>query len=149
MRFSMGSAWVFIKCMGVIAIKSPVDCLGDLITVARELNVPWLNYLVGISLFKIGQVDGAQRFLSYSLESGFLRSRAYFFVGLARKNLKYRAYESDFEESVLSGVARQEAGWHPKFMKEIERELMMGYSKMDDETFEGMAYSIVKAQTGG
>lgn len=149
MRFSLGSAWLFIKCIGVIAIKSPIDCLGDLITIARELNVPWLNYLVGICLFKIGQVDGAQRFLSYSLESGSLRSRAYYFVGLARKNLKYRAYENDFEESVLSGVGRLGTSWHPKFMKEIERELMMSYSKeMDKETFEGMAYAIVNTQAG-
>jgi tetratricopeptide (TPR) repeat protein len=148
MRFSMGTLRVSIKCVAVIAVKSPVDCLGDLISVARDLNVPWLNYLVGICLFKIGQIEGAQRFLTYSLESGSLRSRAYYFVGLARKFLKHQSSESDFEESVLSGVGRQSAGWHPKFMKQIERELLMSYSKeKGDETFEGMAFALVEAQT--
>jgi tetratricopeptide (TPR) repeat protein len=149
MRFSMGSAWLFIKCLSVMSFRSPIDCLGDLISVARDLNVPWLNYLVGISLFKIGQIEGAQRFLTYSLESSSLRARACYFVGLARKQLKYQAYDNDFEEAVLTGVGRQNAGWHPKFVKLIERELMMSYSKVKDiDTFEGMAYAIVDAQTG-
>ncbi len=149
MRFSLGSAWLFVRCLPVIFFKSPVDCLGDLISIARDLNVPWLNYLVGISLFKIGQVEGAQRFLTYSLESDSLRSRAYYFVGLARKHLKYQAYDSDFEEAVLSGVGRQGSAWHPNFMKLIERELLLSYSKgKDGDTFEGMAYAIVDAQTG-
>ncbi len=149
MRFSIGSAWTFAKCLPVIVFKSPLDCLGDLIPIARDLNVPWLNYLVGLCLFKIGQTEGAQRFLSYSLESDSLRSRASYFVGLARKELKYQAYESDFEEAVLCGVGRQKAGWHPNFVKLIERELMMSYSKVKDiETFEGMAFAIVDAQTG-
>ncbi len=149
MRFSLGSAWTFVKCLPVVFFKSPLDCLGDLISVARDLNVPWLNYLVGLCLFKIGQIEGAQRFLSYSLESDSLRARASYFVGLARKQLKYQAYENDFEEAVLCGVGRQSAGWHPNFMKLIERELMMSYSKVkDNETFEGMAFAIVDAQTG-
>lgn len=149
MRFSLGSAWIFARCLPIIFFKSPVDCLGDLISIARDLNVPWLNYLVGISLFKIGQVEGAQRFLTYSLESDSLRSRAYYFVGLARKHLKYQAYDNDFEEAALSGVGRQSAAWHPNFMKVIERELLMSYSKVKDvDTFEGMAFAIVDAQTG-
>jgi len=148
MRFSIGTLRVLVKCVVVTVFKSPVDCLGDLITVARDLNVPWLNYLVGICLFKIGQIEGAQRFLGYSLESGSLRARAYYFVGLARKSLKYQSSESDFEEAILSGVGRQAAGWHPKFMKQIERELLMSYSKVKgDETFEGIAFALVEAQT--
>ncbi|PKL50286.1 MAG: hypothetical protein CVV42_03260 [Candidatus Riflebacteria bacterium HGW-Riflebacteria-2] len=149
MRFSLGSAWTFVKCLPVIFFRSPVDCLGELVSIARDLNVPWLNYLVGISLFKVGQIEGAQRFLTYSLESGSLRSRAYYFVALARKQLKYAAYESDFEEAVLSGLATQITGWHPKFVKRIERDLIMSYSKVkDNETFEGMAYAIIDDQTG-
>jgi len=149
MRFSLGSAWTFVKCLPVIFFRSPIECLGDLINIARDLNVPWLNYLVGISLFKTGQLEGAQRFLTYSLESGSLRARACYFVGLARKQLRYQAYDNDFEEAVLTGVGRQSAGWHPKFMKLIERELMMSYSKVKDlDSFEGMAYAIVDAQTG-
>lgn len=149
MRFSLGSAWTFSKCLVVIIIKSPLDCLGDLIGVARDLNVPWLNYLVGICLFHIGQIEGAQRFLSYSLTSDSLRARAYYFVGLARKNLAYQAYENDFEEAVLSALGRQSAGWHPGFMKQVERNLLMSYSKVkDNQTFEGMAYALIDAQTG-
>lgn len=149
MRFSLGSSWIFVKCMFITVLKSPVDCLGDLIPVARDLNVPWLNYLVGISLFKIGQIEGAQRFLTYSIASQSLRTRACYFVGLARKHLKHNIYESDFEEAILSGLGRPVTGWHPKFMKVIERELLMSYSKdKGDETFEGMAYSLVDAQTG-
>lgn len=149
MRFSIGSAWIFVKCMFITMTKSPVDCLGGLIEVARDLNVPWLNYLVGICLFKIGQIDGAQRFLSYSITGESVRTRACYFVGLARKNLKYQIYESDFEEAVLTGLGRPATGWHPKFMKDIERELLIGYSKdKSDETFEGMAYLLVDALTG-
>jgi tetratricopeptide (TPR) repeat protein len=149
MRFSLGSAWTFVRCLPVIFFKSPIECLGDLITVARDLNVPWLNYLVGICLFQTGQIEGAQRFLSYSLESGSLRSRACYFVALARKQLKYQAFENDFEEAVLSGLGRQNASWHPRFMKQIECELLLRYSKVkDNETFEGMAFAIVDAQAG-
>ncbi|EKD82007.1 MAG: hypothetical protein ACD_39C01524G0003 [uncultured bacterium] len=149
MRFSLGTSWVFVKCIFTTVTRSPVDCLGDLISVARDLNVPWLNYLVGICLFKIGQAEGAQRFLAYSFDSASLRVRAYYFAGLARKNLKYQSCENDFEEAVLCGVGRQAAGWHPKFMKQIERELLISYSKVkDNETFEGMAFALVEAQTG-
>jgi len=149
MRFSLGSSWIFIKCIFTTVMKSPVDCLGNLIPIARDLNVPWLNYLVGICLFKIGQIEGALRFLTYSLNSSSLRSRACYFVGLARKHLKHNLFDSDFEEAILSALGRPAAGWHPKFMKVIERELLMSYSKdKSDITFEGMAYSIVEAQTG-
>lgn len=149
LKFSLGSLWLAISCVFTIIFKSPEHCLGNLITVARDLNVAWVNYLTGITLFKIGQIEGAQRFLAYSFVNDAIRPRAYYFFGLTRKLLKHNLYELDFEEAVLSGLGHRKSGWHPKFVKQIERELLISYSKdKGDESFEGMAYKLVEDVTG-
>ncbi|MDD2999254.1 MAG: hypothetical protein PHV05_09360 [Candidatus Riflebacteria bacterium] len=148
-RLSTGSLWLALRCVITISLHSPIECLGNLVVVARELNVPWINYLTGITLFKIGQIEGAQRFLTYSFSNAALRMRAYYFFGLTRKLLKHRMCEIDFEESVLSGLGKSSRGWHPNFIKQIERELLISYSKeRSDETFEGMAFKLVEDQVG-
>jgi tetratricopeptide (TPR) repeat protein len=149
-KFSIGSLRLAFSCIFTIIFKSPEECLGDLIVVARDLNNAWVNYLTGITLFKVGQIEGAQRFLAYSFTSEAIRPRAYYFFGLTRKLLKHNLYEHDFEESVLSGLAQKRTGWHPEFIRRIERDLLISYSKdKSDETFEGMAFKLVEDATGG
>lgn len=149
-KFSIGSLSMAISCIFTIIFKSPEQCLGDLIVVARDLNIAWVNYLTGITLLKVGQIEGAQRFLAFSFTNKAIRPRAYYFFGLTRKLLKHNLYEFDFEEAVLSGLAKYRSGWHPKFVKQIERELLISYSKdKSDKTFEGMAYQLVEDVTGG
>ncbi len=148
-KFSLGSLRLAVSCIFTIIFKSPEECLGDLIVVARDLNNAWVNYLTGITLLKAGQIEGAQRFLAFSFTSEAVRSRAYYFFGLTRKLLKHNLYEHDFEESVLSGLARKRTGWHPEFIRRIERDLLISYSKdKSDETFEGMAFKLVEDATG-
>lgn len=147
-RFPLGTLKVAVKCVLTILMKSPEACLGDLITVARDLNVHWINYLAAICLLKIGQIEGAQRFLTYSY-SDDLKTRASYFMGLTRKLLNQRIQESDFEESVLAGLGKPARGWHPNFVKQIEQGLLISYSKEKSlETFEGMAYKLVCDQVG-
>ncbi len=149
-KFSIGSLGLAISCIFTIIFKTPEHCLGNLIVVARDLNIAWVNYLTGITLLKVGQIEGAQRFLAYSFSSESIRPRAYYFFGLTRKLLKHNLYELDFEESVLSGLSQHKSGWHPNFVKQIERGLLLSYSKdKSEETFEGMAYKLVEDVTGG
>ncbi|HNX76176.1 MAG TPA: hypothetical protein PLM07_06275 [Candidatus Rifleibacterium sp.] len=149
-KFSISSLGLAISCMITILFKSPEQCLGNLIVVARDMNIAWINYLTGITLFKAGQIEGAQRFLAFSFTNETIRPRAYYFHGLARKLLKHNLYELDFEEAVLSGLGRHKSGWHPNFVKQIERQLLISYSKdKSDETFEGMAFKLVEDVTGG
>lgn len=147
-RFPLGTLKLSVKCALTILLKSPEACLGDLIIVARDLNVHWINYLTAICLLKIGQIEGAQRFFTYSY-SDDIKTRASYFMGLTRKMLNQRIQESDFEESVLSGLGKPARGWHPNFVKQIEQGLLISYSKEKSlETFEGMAYKLVSDQVG-
>ncbi len=149
-RFSVSSLGLAISCIITIIFKSPEHCLGNLIVVARDLNIAWVNYLTGITLLKIGQIEGAQRFLAFSFTNETIRPRAYYFYGITRKLLKNHLCELDFEESLLCGLSRHRSGWHPNFVKQIERELLISYSKdKSDETFEGMAFKLVEDVTGG
>ncbi len=148
-RFSLGSLGMAISCIFTIIFKSPEHCLGNLIVVARDLNIAWVNYLTGITLFKIGQIEGAQRFLAYSRASEAIRPRALYFFGLTRKLQKNDLCVNDFEEAVLTGLAKYRSGWHPYFVKQIEREVLQSYSKeKSEETIEGMAYKLVEDITG-
>lgn len=149
-KFSIGSLGMAISCIFTILFKSPEQCLGNLIVVARDLNIAWVNYLTGITLLKVGQIEGAQRFLAFSFSNKAIRPRAYYFFGLTRKLLKHNLYELDFEEAVLSGLGKYKSGWHPNFVKQIERGLLISYSKeKSEETLEGMAYKLVEDVTGG
>lgn len=148
-RLPLGTTRLGLKCAATTLLKSPSACLGELVVLARDVNIPWLNYLAGICLFKAGQIEGAQRFLMYSLGDTGLRVRAGYFTGLTRKILKQRIQEADFEEAVLAGLGQTQKSWHPRFIKQIERELIIKYSKENSlETFEGMAYKLVKNQVG-
>jgi len=146
-RLPLGTTRLGLQCAATTLFKSPSACLGELVVLARDINIPWLNYLAGICLFKAGQIEGAQRFLMYSLGDIGLRVRAGYFTGLTRKILKQRIQEADFEEAVLAGLGRSKKSWHPRFIKLIERELIIKYSKDKSfETFEGMAYKLVNHQ---
>jgi hypothetical protein len=148
-RFSIGSLGMAISCLITIVFRSPEHCLGNLIVVARDLNIAWVNYLTGMTLFKIGQIEGAQRFLAYSFTNESIRPRAHYFFGLTRKLMKNNLCEYDFEEALLTGLAKYRSGWHPYFLKQIEREVLVSYGKdKSDKTFEGMACRLIEDITG-
>jgi hypothetical protein len=58
-------------------------------------------------------------------------------------------FNHDFEESLLSSLGQSGKGWHPGFVKNIERELLQTYGKIKDEsTLEGMAFQLAADQIG-
>jgi tetratricopeptide (TPR) repeat protein len=127
----------------------PEFYLPQLVDYARQLNNSWLNYFAGICLFRAKQFEGAQRFLAYSLNNDFIAGRAYYFFGLTRKFLKHNMFNHDFEESLLSSLGQSGKGWHPGFVKNIEKELLQTYGKIKDEsTLEGMAFQLAADQIG-
>ncbi len=148
-RFPPGKFNLGTQLLLSMLISGPEKYLPLLIEVARSLNTPWLNYYAGICLFRVGQIEGAQRFLAYSFSNGYIAGRAYYFFGLTRKLLGQENSEHDFDASIVASMAKNTRGWHPKFMKRIEREILSGYSKVQDlETYEGMAWHLVAAQVG-
>lgn len=141
---------LIFKCAFTMIIRPPESCLGDLIIVARSLNIPALNYLTGMLLFKIGQFDGAQRFLSFASAPGSLSARSRYFSTLARTYTNHRIDDRDFEEPLLTGLSNPRKGWHPNFVRKIERDVLEKYArKTKDDTFEALASYIVRCITGG
>lgn len=140
---------LLLKCTFSMMIRPPEDSLGDLIIVARNLNFPPLNYLTGMLLFKIGQFDGALRFLSFASTQGSLNARSRYFSTLTRTYTNHRINDKDFEEPLLIGLANPKRGWHPKFIRKIERDILEKYArKPKDETFEALASSLIRCLTG-
>jgi tetratricopeptide (TPR) repeat protein len=148
-RFPVGGLRPGLNLFWKMLVSTPEKYLPLLIEVARGLNTAWLNYYAGICLFRVGQYEGAQRFLAYSFTNDFIAGRAYYFYGLTRRLLNQELSNHDFEESVLSSLGKTGNGWHPEFVKNIERDILTKYSKEKSENdYEGMAYKLVKEQVG-
>lgn len=148
-RFPPGGFRLGMQLLWGLIFSTPDKYLPQLIEVARGLNTAWLNYLAGICLFKAGQYDGAQRFLAFSFTNDFLAGRAYYFYGLTRHMLDQDLSNHDFEESILASLGKTGKGWHPKFVKTIEREILAKYGKeKGSESYEGLAYKLVGDQIG-
>jgi tetratricopeptide (TPR) repeat protein len=144
MRFSLGTFNKFIKVFINLTFFEPQNVIKDLTTVARDLNNPWFYYLTGIVLLKEGELEGAQRFLAFCLKRQNVKSRAYFFYGLIRKHLKNTSYPLDFEESLISGLNYLSLGWHPFFMKKIERSILDSYSyERSGNSYEDLAFKLM------
>lgn len=148
-KFPTGQLYASMKLFIFMHFLSPEKYMPLLFEVARILNIPWLNYFTGICLLNMEQFEGAQRFLTYSLSNRFVAGRAYYFFGLTRKLLNHANSETAFDSAIIHATARDVKGWHPNFVRKIEREIMEKYSKIkDDSSFEGIAWQIVNAQVG-
>jgi tetratricopeptide (TPR) repeat protein len=148
-RFPPGGFTQSIYLFIAMHISRPALFLPQLIETARGLNTAWLNYFAAICLFQAEQFEGAQRFLAFSFSNDHLAGRAYYFYGLSRRLLGQKLSTHDFEEAVLSALSNKKKGWHPKFMKKIEHELILNFGKKkDEESFEGLAYQLITDQLG-
>lgn len=148
-RFPPGRFYDGVNLVRAILFSGPDKYLPLLIEVARGLNIAWLNYYAGICLFRAGQLEGAQRFLAYSFSNQHLAGRAYYFFGLTRKLLEQQHYDNDFDASIVASMARRTRGWHPEFVKRIERQILKDYSvNRESESYEGMACLLVSSAIG-
>lgn len=148
-RFPPGRFYDGAKLIWAILVSGPDQYLPLLIEVARGLNIAWLNYYTGICLLRAGQLEGAQRFLAYSFSNQHIAGRAYYFFGLTRRLLEQQHYDNDFDASIVAMMARSSRGWHPKFVKRIERQILKDYSdRRDPESYEGMACLLVSSAIG-
>ncbi len=148
--FPKGGLITSFKCIWALPGKQPERYLGDLVELARKLNVAWINYIAAVLLFKVGQIDGAQRFFAYSIVEQSLRPRACYFFALTKKLLGQQMVEDSFEDAILAGLGRSGSSWHPGFVKAIERKLILDYSDKNVtlDSFEGMALKLVNEQVG-
>lgn len=143
-RFSLGSLTKFLKICVNLVLFEPKNVISELTMVARDLNNPWFYYLTGIILLKEGQLESAQRFLAFCLKKENIRSRAYFFYGLIRKQLNSTSYSLDFEESLVTGLNYLPLGWHPFFMRSTERAILDRYSyDRAEDGCEGLAFKLM------
>ena len=148
-RFPAGIFYDAVSCAKTVLIRGPLACLEPLIVIAKNLNVAWLNYLVGISLLSIGQLMEAQRFLTYSVPEKSLAVRAHFFLGLIRKKQNQSLFNNDFEEALIASTENNGKCWYPLFLKRLEKKVLLDYSNIkESSSVEGLASIAIKEIMG-
>ena len=144
LKFSLGSLRKVFACSVMVVLGKATACVEDLMSIARDLNFPWLNYFVGLVLLTNGNLESAQKFFKFACSDVSIKARACYFHGLIGRLLGQSFYDLDFEETVLCSFDRLEyESWRPWFMRSLERDLFSLYSANDSESLEYMAYKMV------
>ncbi len=145
-KFSIKEFLKTIKCFFLIVTDRIGNNLKDLTDISRHLNYPWVNYFLGLVFLDNNDLVKAQRFFKFATSSKKLKGRAFYFHGITCKLLKQKAYESDFEESVLSFLDDIPQNiWRPKIMKIIEERLLNRFTIPDNDSLESMSYKLLSS----
>ncbi len=106
-----------------------IDQEARLKKLAQEASLPWFSYLAGLVAMHQGKFDEAPRQFQVALGSPGLAGRAYFFLGLARQEMKQSLGGHDFEQAFLTGMLNPEGSWIPQFVRDLEDALIGKYVK--------------------
>ncbi|NLI77172.1 MAG: tetratricopeptide repeat protein [Candidatus Riflebacteria bacterium] len=106
-----------------------VDQEARLKKLAQEASLPWFSYLAGLVAMHQAKFDEAPRQFQVALGSRGLAGRAYFFLGLARQEMKQSLGGHDFEQAFLTGMQNREGSWIPQFVRDLEEALIGKYVK--------------------
>ena len=145
-NYSLRNIFKTIKCLFYAITDKNEKCLKELLELSREINNPWMNYYTGLVLLENNDLIKAQRFFKFSMGKKAYKARASYFHGITSKLLKEKAYEGDFEESVLSSLDNEPINiWRPWFLKKIEERLINRFSVKDDDSLESMSYKLLNS----
>ncbi len=145
-HFSLRNIFKAIKCSFYAITDKNEKCLKELLELSREINNPWMNYYTGLVLLENNDLIKAQRFFKFSMGRKAYKPRAAYFHGITSKLLKEKAYEVDFEESVLASLDNTPINiWRPWFLRKLEERLINRFSTKDDDSLESMSYKLLNS----
>ncbi len=119
-----------------------------LLALVQRATVPWFSYLTGLVLIGNGKLEDAPRHLHAALQSPGLAPRAYFFLGVARQNLKQTLGEHDFEQAFLIGLSQTARTWLPRFLRDLEASVIARFvpkGRSSDKDLRMLALQIIQA----
>ncbi|MBF0545385.1 MAG: hypothetical protein HQM08_13175 [Candidatus Riflebacteria bacterium] len=116
----------------------------DLQTLSLSMKIPWLSYTAGLIFLEDGLTKKAQEHFQFALNSDFIAPRAHFFLGISRKDGGNN--NSDFEQTVVSGLKVGCSTFLPGFVKKLEMELLKKNFNQDlpSGSFEKLAWTIIE-----
>lgn len=106
-------------------------------SLAKALRLPWFHFLYALICCRQGKFETAQESLQAAMGSPALAPRAYFLMGLIRRNLRQSLQEHDFEQMVNLTLREPPQPWMPAYLKRLETEVLESlgaYEPMSGET---------------
>ncbi len=145
LKFSIVNLIKTFKCFFYASINK-INNTKDFEDIARVINYPWMNYFVGLVLLKNNEYVKAQRFFKFASNSINFKARASYFHGITSKLLNQKAYETDFDEVVITMLDNiLVKSWNPWFMKRLEISLLKQYEVPDDDSLESMSHKLLSS----